>query len=147
MLRNEVGTEKFWQAIREYYRRYRDANASTAELRAVFEQVTGKQLEAFFTQWLTRPGVPKIEGTWRYVAAKKAVEITLTQSQPAEPYRLGVDIGIASKPGDLPRVERIELTGRATTQTFMLDTEPASVTVDPNTWLLMETGSFVKRVQ
>ena len=73
MLRREVGDEKFWGAIREYYRRYRDANASTAELRAVFEQVTGKELEGFFSQWLTRPGVPKIEGSWRYLPAKKAV--------------------------------------------------------------------------
>ena len=66
MLRHEVGTEHFWTAIREYYRRYRDGNASTADLRAVFEQVSGKPLEWFFTQWLTRPGVPKLEGSWRY---------------------------------------------------------------------------------
>ena len=53
MLRQEVGTENFWTAIREYYRRYRNGNASTADLRAVFEQVSGKPLDWFFTQWLT----------------------------------------------------------------------------------------------
>ena len=56
MLRQEVGTEHFWTAIREYYRRYRNGNASTADLRAVFEQVSGKQLDWFFTQWLNRAG-------------------------------------------------------------------------------------------
>lgn len=147
MLRREVGTDTFWQAIREYYRRYRDANASTAELRAVFEQVSGKELEGFFAQWLTRPGVPKIEGAWRYLPAEKAVEVTLTQSQPAHLYRLALDIGIAAKPGGLPRVERMELTGRTTKKTFSTGAEPASVTVDPNTWVLMETAVFVKKVQ
>ena len=63
MLRNEVGTANFWTAIREYYRRHRDGSASTADLRAVFEQVSGSQLDWFFTQWLTRPGVPKIDGS------------------------------------------------------------------------------------
>ena len=32
MLRGQIGTEKFWDGIREYYRRYRDGNASTADL-------------------------------------------------------------------------------------------------------------------
>jgi aminopeptidase N len=145
MLRGEVGTDKFWAAIRDYYRRYRDANASTSELRAVFEQVSGKPLEGFFAQWLMRPGVPKIEGSWRYLPSRKAIEVTLTQSQTAEPYRLGVDIGIGAKPGELPRVERMDLTGRTATKTFSVDVEPAAVTVDPNTWLLMDAGGFVKK--
>ena len=142
MLRGEVGTETFWTAIRDYYRRYRDANASTAELRAVFEQVSGKPLDGFFAQWLTRPGVPKIEGSWRYLASRKAVEITLTQNQPADPYRLGVDIGIFTTPGELPRIERMDLSGRTATKMFTADAEPASVTIDPNTWLLMEAGTL-----
>ena len=30
MLRGQIGTEKFWQGIRDYYHRYRDSNASSA---------------------------------------------------------------------------------------------------------------------
>ena len=108
MLRSEVGTEHFWTAIRDYYRRYRDRNASTADLRAVFEQVSGKPLDWFFAQWLNRPGVPKIEGSWRYLPARKAIEVTLSQTQAADPFRLAVEVGIAAKAGDAPRVERIE---------------------------------------
>jgi aminopeptidase N len=145
MLRNEVGTGNFWTAIREYYRRYQNANASTADLRAVFEHVSSKPLDWFFTQWLNRAGVPKIEGAWRYDAAKKAVEVTVTQSQTAAPFRIKVDVGILAKPGDLPRVETIELSGRQAVRTFTVDREPAAVTLDPNTTLLMEAGSFVKR--
>ncbi len=94
MLRNEIGTETFWTGIREYYRRYRDANASTAEFRTVMEQVSGKSLDWFFAQWLTRPGIPRIEGSWRYDAATKQVEVTVAQTQAADPYRLIVDVGI-----------------------------------------------------
>ncbi|HEX8027778.1 MAG TPA: M1 family aminopeptidase [Vicinamibacterales bacterium] len=145
MLRQEVGTENFWAAIREYYRRYRNGNATTSELRAVFEQVSGKPLEWLFTQWLTRPGVPKIEGSWRYDAAKKAVEVTVTQSQPAAPYRVTVDVGIVAKTGALPRVEKVELTARTGTYTFPSETVPVAVSLDPNTTLLMEAGPFVRR--
>ncbi len=144
MLRAEVGTEQFWTAIREYYRRYQNQNASTAELRAVFEQVSGHNLDWFFTQWLTRPGVPTLEGSWRYDAVNKMVEVTLTQSQAAEAFRLNVEVGIAATAGALPKVARVKMTAKRATMTFDAPTEPASVTIDPSTWLLVDSGRFVK---
>ena len=147
MLRHEVGTGPFWKAIREYYRRYRDQNASTAELRAVLEQVSGKDLGWFFAQWLNRPGVPKIEGSWRYLPARKAIEVTVTQTQAAEPFRVAVDVGVRKAAAERADVERIELTGRTATKLIAVEGEPATVTVDPDTWLLMEAGAFVKKVQ
>lgn len=147
MLRHEVGTGPFWTAIREYYRRYRDQNASTAELRTIFEQVSGKDLGWFFSQWLTRPGVPKIEGSWRYLPARKAIEVTVSQTQAAEPFRVAVDVGVRKAAAERPEVKRIELTGRTATKMIAVEGEPAAVTIDPDTWLLMEAGAFVKKVQ
>jgi aminopeptidase N len=145
MLRQEVGTEQFWTAIREYYRRYRNGNASTADLRAVFEQVSGRPLDWFFAQWLNRPGVPKIEGSWRFDVVKKQVEVSISQAQPAEPYRVNVDVGIVPRAGELPTVKTIALAARQGTFTFPLEAAPASVTLDPNTTLLMDAGPFLKR--
>jgi aminopeptidase N len=142
MLRHEVGTAHFWAAIREYYRRFRDGSASTADVRAVFEQVSGKSLEGFFTQWLTRPGVPKLAGTWRYDPARKQVEITLSQTQGGEPYRINVDVGIVTATGALPNVNQVAMTGRRTTMTFPVAAEPVSVALDPSTALLFEAGAF-----
>lgn len=144
MLRAEVGTEAFWAAIREYYRRYQNDTTSTAELRAVFEQVSGKPLGWFFTQWLTRPGVPKLEGSWRYDADAKQVEVTLSQAQVTEAFRVNVEIGLVPTPGALPRVERIAMAGKQATMRFPADTPPAIVIVDPGTWLLMDVGAFVQ---
>lgn len=142
MLRAKVGTETFWRAIGEYYRRYRNQNTSTAELRAVFERESGQALETFFTQWLTRPGIPRLEGTWRYDAAAKQVEVTLAQTQAAPPFTLDVEIGIVGAPGALPRVERLPMSGRQATMRFAADAAPVEVVLDPGTWLLMEAGAF-----
>ena len=142
MLRNEVGTENFWMAIREYYRRYRNGNASTADLRAVFEQVSGTQLDWFFTQWLTRPGVPKLEGSWRYDPARNTVELSLSQMQTGEPYRMTVDVGIVTTAGALPVISKVAMTGRRATLVVDVSAEPLSVGLDPATWLLFEAGAF-----
>jgi aminopeptidase N len=144
MLRAEIGTETFWQGIREYYRRYRDRNASTADLRAVMEQVSGKQLGWFFDQWLTRSGIPRVGGSWRYDAARRMVDVTLTQSQVAGPYRLTVEIGVSASTGAAPAVTRAELTGRQITVALPAESEPVAVTLDPGTWLLMEIAPFAR---
>ena len=145
MLRAEVGTEHFWTAIRDYYRRYRDQNASTAELRAMFEQVSGKPLDWFFAQWLNRPGRAENRRVVALSAGTEGHRSHGVANTGRDPFRLGVEVGIAAKTGAVPRVERIELTGRSATKIFTVDAEPAAVTIDPNTWLLMEAGVFTKR--
>ena len=81
MLRAAMGTEKFWTGIREYYRRYRNLNASTDDFRQVMEQAAGTDLSWFFDQWLRRPGMPRLKGSWRYDPAARQIQIELAQAQ------------------------------------------------------------------
>jgi aminopeptidase N len=145
MLRGRIGADAFWTGIREYYRRYQNQSASTDEFRQVMEQASGTDLREFFTQWLNRSGVPKIDGTWQYDPAARQIKVTLAQTVPGEPFRLPLEIGIVAAPGALPRIEKAELTGRTGTFTFASETSPVSVTLDPNTWLLFEAGAFTKQ--
>jgi aminopeptidase N len=137
MLRGAVGDEKFRRGIRDYYKRYRDANASTEDFRRVMEHAGGAELEWFFKQWLRRASSPTIQGTWVYESAAKRVEIELAQTQSGEAFRLPLEVGLAVEAEHRPRLEKIEMT--QTKQRFVIacDKEPASVTLDPNTWVLM----------
>jgi aminopeptidase N len=144
MLRGIIGTETFWSGIREYYRRYRDRNASTADFRQVMEQASGQQLSWFFDQWLNRAGIPEVSGGWRYDAAAKQIQVELSQTQTGDIYRLPIEIGVAPPDGQV-RVERVELTGRTGRFVVKADAEPRTVTLDPNTWVLIQPGPFVRR--
>ena len=145
MLRHNMGTERFWDGIREYYRRYQNLNASTDDLRVVMERAAGKDLRWFFEQWLTRSGVPALTGSWRYDAAARQVIVELSQAQTGEPYRLPLEFGISVPGTTAMRIERGELAGREGRFSFAADAEPSDVVLDPNTWMLMETPTFVKR--
>ena len=145
MLRYQLGTERFWEGIREYYRRYQNQNASTADLRLVMEQASGKDLSWFFVQWLTRSGVPALSGGWYFDRAAKQLVVELTQAQSGEPYRLPLEVGISMPGAGAPRVERLELADRKGRFAFPVDSEPADVTLDPSTWMLMETPVFTRR--
>jgi aminopeptidase N len=132
LLRGQIGTDKFWAGIREYYRRYRDASASTADFRRVMEDVSGTDLGWFFQQWLYRAGTPVIEGRWRYDAAVRKVIVDLAQTQPGEPYRLPLEVAVGAK------VEKIEMTRAQQRFEIAAEQAPVSVTLDPNTLMLME---------
>ncbi len=139
MLRGLIGSDRFWRGIREYYRQYRDANATTEDFRRIMEGVSGQDLDWFFRQWLTRSGAPKLEGGWRYDAGAKRIEITLEQTQAGEPFRVPLEIGIRFAGESTLRTERVEITGGQARVAFDSTREPAAVVLDPNLWVLMES--------
>jgi aminopeptidase N len=143
MLRWEIGTEDFWAGIREYYRRYRDATASTEDLVRVMEEVSGEELDWFFDQWLHRTPSPSLEGSWRYDPTSGSVVIELSQTQMGAAYRLDLEVGIIEPGAEATGVEVIRMTEKR--QTFRLPVvgEPGDVVLDPNTWALFRV-SFAK---
>jgi aminopeptidase N len=139
MLRGQTGTPKFWAGIREYYRRYRDRNASTEDFRKVMEEVSGADLGWFFKQWLYRPGSPVVEGAWTYEPQSKKVAIDLAQKQAGDAYRLPLEIVITGS-----GAARIEMTGKQQHFEIACDREPSAVELDPDAWVLMD-ARFAKR--
>ena len=145
MLRGVIGTEAFWTGIREYYRRYRDQNTTTDEMRLVMESVSGRDLRPLFDQWLTRSGVPKLSGSWQYDASARQVRVELAQVQPGEPYVIALEIGMRFPGSSALRLERLALTERLTRVTLPADSEPSTVVLDPNTWVLMAPPEFGRK--
>ena len=80
MLRRVVGEETFFTAVREYRRRHERGNATRDDLRAVFEELSGRDLKQFFDQWVETPYRPVLRASWRNVAGGK-VEVTVRQTQ------------------------------------------------------------------
>ena len=139
MLRGEVGTETFWRGIREYYRRYRDANASTDDFRQVIEQVSGRDLKWFFAQWLHRGGNPEVEATWRHDPARKVVSVTVRQLQRGEAYHFTLDRDVVI--GDERQRHRIDVDDRSVTIALPAERAPSRIVLDPDTWLLASLKS------
>lgn len=142
MLRKQVGTETFWRGIREYYAKYRDSSATTGDFRRVMEEASGQDLGWFFTQWLTRPASPAVEGAWRYDAATKSLAIELNQTQPGDAYRLPLEIAVTAA----GETKVHELEGRSKQERFniSLDREPSAVVLDPGTWTLIDVKRFAR---
>ena len=160
-IRGVVGTEAFWEGVRLFYGRFKDRNATTADVRHAFEEacaaatsrcsIDGKDLTWLFTQLLNRGGALQVQATWSYDAASKQVQVRLEQTQTTGLYRMPIELlattaapaadgrggaaGAAPQPGRT--IHLMQLTQRRQSFTFPSETEPTSVVLDPNAWVVM----------
>lgn len=136
MLRHEIGDQKFWEGVREYYRQFQLSNAMTDDFRLVMEKISGKDLKGFFDQWIFRAGQPKLEIVWQYDPGQKQVRMTVEQKQ-EKLYDFPLEMSFSEPVGQV-QVEKIKITSRK--QEFLIPAaqKPAALTLDPSVWLLFE---------
>jgi aminopeptidase N len=143
MLRGVIGSDKFWAGLREYYRRFRDSNASTGDFRHVMEEAAGQDLSWFFRQWLYQAGSPVVRGTWSYDAAAGEISVELEQTQSGEVFRLPLDV-VVSVEGATSAVHRLEFSERTRKFAIKVAKAPTSVALDPDAYVLMD-ATFTQR--
>jgi len=134
MLRHKLGDETFWKGIRAYYKKFQNSNAMTIDFQKVMEEVSGKNLSAFFQQWIFIKGFPKINWSWSYNKGK--VKINLEQNQDYHLFRFPIEIEIV-KDGK-STISTIQIERKKSTFEIEVDSNPDAIHLDPNLWLLFE---------
>ncbi|HUP21118.1 MAG TPA: M1 family aminopeptidase [Gemmatimonadota bacterium] len=135
MLRDRVSDAAFFEAVRDYYATFRDGVAWTADFERIVEAASGEDLGWFFAQWIGRAGHPAL-AVEHAPAGPGRVRIVLRQTQPGEPFRVPVDLGLEWEGGS--RVERVWLEGADGEWTFETPAPVRSVVIDPGVRLLWE---------
>ncbi|MDZ7778709.1 MAG: M1 family metallopeptidase [Gemmatimonadota bacterium] len=142
MLRGLLGDEVFFEAIREFYRRNIHTAVLTDDLKDVMEEVSHRELDWFFTQWLHRPGYPVFEVEERWIpdeANGGVAEVVVQQVQNEDWPRFRVPLELCWGEG-VERIcrEAVSASGQDTLR-FTLDARPTgSVRLDPDGWVLKE---------
>ena len=140
MLREEVGDDAvFWDALKLFQTRYAFKSVEHADLRHCFEELTGRDFSRFFRQWVERPGCPKLDVKYAWDDDAKAVDLTMTQTQPiavAYPAFEGpMRVWCVMKDGTV-RKFTAELTGKESRTSLATGEEPAQVVVNPTNGML-----------
>ncbi len=129
-LRRVLGDEAFFTVMNECGDRFAGKSISTGDLRKSAETASGQDLAWFFDQWIERKGLPRFRLTG--ITAKESggafqVEATIAQDDP--PYRIPVEVVLASESGS--ERQRVWLEGNSTRVRFTSATEPRTIQVDP----------------
>ena len=144
MLRGFLGNEVFWEGIKVYYNKYRDLNATTSDFKNIMEDVSNKDLNLFFDQWLYNPGIFKLKGNWKY-NNKNQIIINIKQIQnDGSLFKMPIEVGIIYD-DNVDHLEIIEVSKKSNSFIINVKKEPKNVILDPNYWILMNKD-FRKKV-
>ncbi|HIG73994.1 MAG TPA: M1 family peptidase [Bacteroidetes bacterium] len=112
LLRLTLGDEVFFRALRQTLRTYDDRPLSTAAFQSELEEVSGRDLDAFFQRWVYGTGVPTLRTRWDRATGtlsweiesgwgleRVGAELLVRQSGATDQY-VPLDDGVASLPGD-----------------------------------------------
>ena len=145
MLRKLIGDEKFQEAIRNYYSRYMNSNATTDDFKHEMEIVSGLDLDMFFNQWLHQGGHIILDGSWKYDDKKKEIIIDIQQVQnDGYLFSFPIEFGIYEEGKVAPNVEQRSVTKRGSSYSIPAELKPKKVIIDPRT-VLLANWSFNER--
>ncbi len=142
MLRGILGDEDFFETLRTYVNKPGLAYnvATTEDFQAVAEEVSGKDLGYFFSEWIYGENYPTYSVSWEsgiYNGHWEA-HITINQSANTTPrfFTMPVQVLIHTSAGDT----LCTLFNNAISQTFVvqLRAQPTSIEFDPNNWILKD---------
>jgi aminopeptidase N len=133
-LRYVIGDSTFFRLLRAYVAdpRYRFGTATTTDFKNLAEQVSGKELDWFFEQWIYREGRPELRYAWKVEDGQ--LILRLQQAQKGDGYRLPLELA-AIAGADTFRFA-FEHNGGCQEYVFTTSKPVERVVIDPENWVL-----------
>jgi aminopeptidase N len=139
-LRYLLGDEPFFRTLGAFLDEFAFQPVDTHDFMRTVKEVTGRNMDWFFEQFLFRPGHPVFEvvSEWNAEAGEIRLQVAQVQSRDhgVPLYRTPVRIGIVTSTGKT--VEEVWLTGERETFVFPSNEKPLLVRFDEGNWLLKE---------
>lgn len=140
MLRDLVGDESFFKALRIFLDRHAYGSVTTPELAAAFREASGQDVRWFFDQWVMKPGHPVLEVSQSWDEARRTLRLRIRQVQDTKHqvpiFRARVRIGIGTEAGR--STETVWLGKEDDAFSFILPARPRLVRFDEGDVLLAE---------
>ncbi len=135
MLRSYLGDEAFFLGIRRYYEAHKNSTATTEDLIAALERVSGKPLGNFFARWVYDTGHPEYELAWAW-QGRRSLRLVLKQTQRGKVFLDPVPVVITTASGKREIV--LQPMGKTLVETIPLREKPLQIELDPKNTLLKE---------
>lgn len=130
MLRNDLGDEVFVKAYQKFYKDNEFTKASFDDIRKSFEEVSGKDLKAYFEQWIDRTGAPILVLS-NVSENDNKVTFTLSQTQKEDVFNLNVPVAFYTEGTSDVHWEIVPMNKREQQFSFSFEQKPLKIEVDP----------------
>ncbi|WP_137701650.1 M1 family metallopeptidase [Marimonas lutisalis] len=131
MLRHNLGQSAFEESLKRFWQANKGDVADWTDIQQAFETVSGRDLGAFFAQWLDQQGLPRLSLDGASVkAAGDGYTVEAQLSQSGVCFSLEVPILIETVSGDINKKVLFDCTSE--NFEFNLADQPLSISVDPD---------------
>ena len=130
MLRYELGDEVFIKAYQKFYKDNKFKKVSFPEIQKSFEEVSGKDLSAFFKQWIDRKGAPTLSVS-NVSSSGKKVSFTIKQTQNESVFNIQVPVAIYTEGNNEVVWKNVTMNKKNQNISFDLDQKPLRIEIDP----------------
>ena len=132
MLREQMGDEAFFRAIKHYLEVNRLQNVVSADLAKAIEESSGTNVDRFFDQWIYGAGAPRFTVRSTYDDVGKHVSLSVKQTQKVDGhvglFRVPIEVSITTGNGE--KHFPIEVSKADEMFTFPVDGPPLMVLFD-----------------
>jgi len=145
MLRGVLGDAVFFDALAEYRAQFEGRSATTEDLQAVCEQVSGLDLSEFFADWCYGTYYPRYvvgyytEGSGSQVTS----HVRLEQIQGTQPQTFEMPVDLRFSNGTDAHTARVQNTQRVQWFELPLSFSPTTLELDPLGWILKDAYAGV----
>lgn len=130
MLRRQIGDDRFFAGLRDFYEKNIFARAGWEEINESFSAVAGQDLTSFFDQWLSRTDIPRIAVSSIDVSNKNGhAKVSFTVIQKNDPpYSLDIPVTIQSRKNEYREI--FHMTERQQRMEVELHSLPTELIID-----------------
>ncbi len=142
MLRGVLGDDDFFAGLAAYRAQYAYGSATTEQLRDVLETVSGRDLDAFFQQWIYGEYFPVYEYQWNAGPGANQVTLEIDQVQAdAGVFTMPITVRVVT---DQETVDlRVENSQASQSYVLTVPGEVTEVLLDPEHWILRQVRTTV----
>ena len=148
LLRYILGDDTFFRTLSTFLHQNEFKPVDTHDFMKTVKEVSGKNMDWFFEQYIFSPGHPVFEVTKSWNESTKKLKITILQKQDSVPgvpiYTIPVNFGFSFP--DKKIVKEVWLKNKVETFDFEFASEPLLVRFDEGNYLLQEV-TFIKSLK
>ncbi len=144
MLRHVLGEEDFFAGLRLYLQTYAHSSVTTEQFQAVMEAASGKDLSAFFQQWIYGEYYPVYAYSWSSspVGEESGVALSIEQTQARTGlFTMPLDVLITTDLGEQTFV--VDNSEQVESYSFTVPGQVLDLNLDPENWVLCEKELIV----
>jgi len=137
-LRTVLGETAFWGGVKHYLHRHAHGTVHSRDLQRAMEEVSGRNLDGFFQQWVESPGHPRLEVKSQWSDGQLKVSVTQKQKSKGVPKAFHFPLTVHVVTEDGQQDVTLQVKERSRAWAIPCEAEPTRVSIDPGFAILAD---------